>query len=86
MGAIVSLFFGFRENYFASMREGYGDVYADKLMTLTPNWIFYVMIILAFIGEIISDLLGKAVLKNILRKLVWINEARVFSHERKKKV
>lgn len=68
MGAIISLFFGFRENYFATMREGYGDVYADKLMALTPSWVFWVMIILAFAGGIIGAFLGKAVLKKHFKK------------------
>lgn len=68
MGAIIILFFGFRQDHFASMRSGYGDVYVDKLMALTPSWVFWVMILLAFAGGIIGALLGKAVLKKHFKK------------------
>lgn len=68
LGALLALFFGFRDNYFKNMRAGYGDVYVDKLMALTPDWLFFVMIILAFVGGIIGALLGMTVLKKHFKK------------------
>lgn len=68
LGAAVSLFFGFRDHYFAAIRQGYGDVYADKLMYLTPNWMFFVMIVLCFVGGVIGAVLGQRVLKKHFKK------------------
>jgi energy-coupling factor transport system substrate-specific component len=67
MGALVPLFF-MRESYFASIRAGYGDTYADTLLSLTPPWVFYAMILLAVAGGTLGALLGKAVLKNHFKK------------------
>jgi len=68
MGAIISLFFGFRETYVVSLRAGYGDVYADKLAQLTPNWLFWVMVVMAFAGGISGAMIGKKVLKKHFKK------------------
>ncbi len=68
VGAVLALFFIFREDYFIMIREGYGDVYADKLYSYTPNWLFFVMIVLAFLGGILGALLGAKVLKKHFRK------------------
>ncbi len=67
MGALVPLFF-MRESYFSSIRAGYGDTYADTLLSLTPPWVFYAMILLAVAGGALGALLGKAVLKKHFKK------------------
>jgi energy-coupling factor transport system substrate-specific component len=68
LGSCLSLFFGFREPYFETMRKGYGDVYADKLYALTPDWVFWFMMLLAFVGGIIGALIGTKVLKKHFKK------------------
>lgn len=68
VGAFLALFFGFRIPYFAFVREGYGAVYADKLMALTPNWMFYVIIVFSFVGGVIGAVLGQRVLKKHFKK------------------
>jgi energy-coupling factor transport system substrate-specific component len=52
-----------RDSYFATLREGYGDVYADTLMAITPLWVFFVIIAFAAFGGLAGALLGKSVLK-----------------------
>lgn len=68
LGAVLALFFSFREDYFRTIREGYGDVYADQLYAYTPNWLFYIMIVLAFVGGTLGALLGIKVLKKHFAK------------------
>ena len=68
MGAIISLFFGFKENYLESYRAGYGDTYVDTLYKITPDWLFWVLVIGAFVGGIIGGMLGIAVLKKHFKK------------------
>lgn len=68
MGLCLPMFFGFRDSYFASVAAGYGAEYADALMALTPDWMFFMLIILSFAGGIIGGLLGLAVLKKHFRK------------------
>jgi energy-coupling factor transport system substrate-specific component len=67
LGALAPLFF-MRESYFAAMRAGYGDTYTDTLLSLTPMWVFYAMIILAVVGASAGAFLGKAVLKKHFKK------------------
>ncbi|NLG04501.1 MAG: MptD family putative ECF transporter S component [Clostridia bacterium] len=67
-GIIVSMFFGFRDKYFASLRSGYGDEYINKLEAITPDWMFYVMVVLAFVGGLIGAVLGTKILKKHFTK------------------
>ncbi|MGC6173018.1 MptD family putative ECF transporter S component [Lacrimispora sp. 38-1] len=67
LGALAPLFF-MRETYFETMRAGYGDTYTDTLMSLTPMWVFYCMILLAIAGGVAGAFLGKAVLKKHFKK------------------
>ena len=68
MGMVLPMFFGYREPYFESMRAGYGDTYADTLYKITPDWLFYVLILLCVVGGILGGLLGAAVLKKHFKK------------------
>ena len=68
MGMILPMFFGYREPYFESLREGYGDTFTDTLYKLTPDWMFCVLIVLCVVGGILGGLLGAAVLKKHFKK------------------
>lgn len=51
-----------REQYFAD-RTGYGQEYIDTIMNFTPNWMFFVLIVMTFVFGIVGGLIGKALLK-----------------------
>jgi energy-coupling factor transport system substrate-specific component len=61
-GLLSSLFF-FREQYFAQLREGYGDAYTDTLMSITPLWIFPLVVLVTALGALGGAFLGRAILK-----------------------
>ena len=67
LGALMPLFF-MRSTYFAQIREGYGDTYTDTLMSLTPPWLFWVMIGMIAVGAAAGAFLGKAVLKKHFKR------------------
>jgi energy-coupling factor transport system substrate-specific component len=62
VGAVLPMF-TMRESYFEMVRAGYGDTYTDALMSLTPNWALYAMILLVIVGAVAGAYLGRAVLK-----------------------
>ncbi|WP_313340033.1 MptD family putative ECF transporter S component [Sedimentibacter sp.] len=66
-GAMIPLFF-MRDIYFAQIRSGYGDTYADSLMALTPNWVFAAMIVMVVIGAVAGAFLGRSVLKKHFKR------------------
>lgn len=68
LGMVIAFFFGFRDAYFASLIDGYGQEYVDKMMSLTPTWMFFVMIIMCLVGGTIGGLLGAKVLKKHFKK------------------
>lgn len=68
MGAYFPLFFFMRNAYFAEIRAGYGDTYADTLMSVTPDWVFFVMIGMTVVGAIAGAFLGRAVLKKHFKR------------------
>lgn len=68
LGMVIALFFGFRDAYFASLVDGYGQEYVDKMMGLTPTWMFFAMIIMCLVGGTIGGLFGAKVLKKHFRK------------------
>lgn len=67
VGAMVPLFF-MRDSYFAEIRSGYGDTYADTLLSVTPEWVFFLMIAMVVIGAIAGAYLGKTVLKKHFKR------------------
>lgn len=67
-GMILPMFFSYREPYFESIRAGYGDTFADALYAITPDWMFFALIALGFLGGIIGGLLGAKVLKKHFKK------------------
>ncbi len=68
LGMVIAFFFSFRESYFASLVDGYGQEYVDKMMSYTPNWMFFAMILMCLVGGTIGGLLGAKVLKKHFRK------------------
>jgi len=68
IGMALPLFFGYRDNYLAGLVSGYGQAYVDTLASLTPDWAFFALIALCFIGGILGGLLGSAVLKKHFKK------------------
>lgn len=68
LGMVIAFFFGFREAYFASLVDGYGQEYVDKMSSYTPTWMFFAMIIMCLIGGAIGGLLGAKILKKHFRK------------------
>lgn len=66
-GAMIPLFF-MRDIYFAQIRSGYGDTYADSLLAYTPDWVFAVMIVMVVIGATAGAFLGRAVLKKHFKR------------------
>jgi energy-coupling factor transport system substrate-specific component len=62
MGFVGRMFLT-RDSFFAEMASGYGQEYSETLMSYTPNWVFPVLFVVAFVGGVIGAFLGKAVLK-----------------------
>lgn len=67
IGLFIPLFF-MRDSYFAEMRSGYGDVYTDTLMAVTPTWVFFLMIALIALGALAGAYLGKTILKKHFKR------------------
>lgn len=51
-----------REQYFAE-RASYGQEYTDAVMSMTPNWMFLVLLVMTFASGVIGGLIGKKLLK-----------------------
>lgn len=68
LGMVIAFFFGFRDAYFASLVDGYGQEYVDKMMSYTPTWMFFAMIIMCLVGGTIGGLLGSKILNKHFRK------------------
>ena len=68
LGMTIAFFFSFRESYFASLVDGYGQEYVDKMMSYTPTWMFFAMIAMCLVGGLLGGLLGAGVLKKHFKK------------------
>ena len=68
VGMALPLFFGYRDNDLAGLVSGYGQAYVDTLASLTPDWAFFALIALCFIGGFIGGFLGSAVLKKHFKR------------------
>ncbi len=68
MGMVLPLFFGYRDNYLAGLVSGYGQTFVDTIAKITPDWSFFGLIVLCFIGGIIGGWLGLVVLKKHFKK------------------
>jgi energy-coupling factor transport system substrate-specific component len=57
-----------RDSYFEYMSSNMGTEYVATVMSLTPEWMFFVLVIVAFVAGIIGALLGKSVLKKHFKR------------------
>ncbi len=62
-GMSLPMFFGYRENYMASLVAGYGQEYVDTLSKLMPDWMFFVLIVAIFIFGVLGARFGGKLLK-----------------------
>lgn len=62
LGAFLP-FWVMRDSYIQYIRGSMGNEYANSLLSLTPNWLPFVIVITVFIFGIIGAYLGRAVLK-----------------------
>lgn len=51
-----------KAKYFAA-KPNYGQEYIDAVVKLTPNWMFFVLLIATFACGVIGGFIGKALLK-----------------------
>jgi energy-coupling factor transport system substrate-specific component len=59
LGAMVPLWV-MRDSYFAHLSSGMGTEYANSIMALTPDWMFFVLIGVAFVAGVIRSFPGKS--------------------------
>lgn len=67
IGLMIPLFF-MRDIYFGGIRDSYGDVYTDALMSFTPTWVFPLMLVLVAVGAIAGAFVGRALLKKHFKR------------------
>jgi len=68
LGMALPLFFGYHDAYMESMRPGYGDAYVDMLTKLTPDWMFWIVMVTIFIGGLLGAWIGSKILKKHFAK------------------
>lgn len=62
MGAMLPMWL-MRESYFEYIRSNMGTEYTNTVLALTPDWVAFAVVAVAFVAGIIGAFLGKAVLK-----------------------
>lgn len=62
IGTVVPLFFA-REAYLARIGERKDDAWMQSIITLTPTWMFFVMIVMLVVGAVIGAHLGRRLLR-----------------------
>lgn len=67
-GMGLPLFFGYRDSYLANLEEGYGKEYVEVIRSLTPDWMFVGMIIIAVVGGFLGGLFAKRILRKHFAK------------------
>ncbi len=51
------------DSYFEQIRAGYGDVYANTLMSMMQGWVFPLLIASVIVGGVIGAYIGRAALR-----------------------
>ncbi len=59
----LPMYFGYHDAYMESLRSGYGDAYVETLASITPDWAFFVNVVLIFVCGLIGGFIGSKVLK-----------------------
>ena len=67
MGAMLPMWI-MRDSYFEYIRSSMGDEYTNKILQLTPNWVAFAVIGVAFISGVIGAFLGKSMLKKHFKR------------------
>ena len=67
-GMGLPLFFGYRDSYLANLEEGYGKEYVEVIRSLTPDWMFIGMIVIAVVGGFLGGLFAKRILRKHFAK------------------
>lgn len=62
MGAMLPIWI-MRDSYLEYIRSSMGSEYTNAILSLTPNWMAFVVVGMAFVAGIIGAYFGKAVLK-----------------------
>ncbi|OLA09583.1 MAG: hypothetical protein BHV90_01615 [Clostridiales bacterium 42_27] len=52
-----------RDAYYQNLLPGYGQEYADTLMTYMPDWILPILLIAAFVSGLVGGLIGRKIFK-----------------------
>ena len=52
-----------RDTTYQSMVSGYGQEYADTLMSYMPDWILPILLVVAFLCGLIGGLIGRKIFK-----------------------
>lgn len=52
-----------RDSYYQMLLSGYGQEYADTLISYMPSWILPVLVIVCFISGLVGGLIGRSIFK-----------------------
>ena len=67
LGAMLPMWL-MRDSYFEYIRSSMGDDYAETILGMTPNWLPFAFIGVAFLTGILGAFLGRAILKKHFQK------------------
>jgi len=74
IGTVVPLFFQ-REAFLDRRRERQGEAWTNQIITLTPSWMFYVMIVMLIVGGVIGAYVGRGIFRKHYSYLSSKNQA-----------
>jgi conserved hypothetical integral membrane protein TIGR02185 len=66
IGTVVPLFF-MRDAYLTRMRGRKDSGWVEQIISLTPTWMFFVMMLMLVVGAVIGAYLGKSLLRKHFR-------------------
>ncbi|SDY51143.1 MptD family putative ECF transporter S component [Lachnobacterium bovis] len=68
-GMELPMFFGYRDNYLASLEKGYGTQYVKIMRSLTPDWMFIALIVMCLLGGVLGGMFAKRLLRKHFEKI-----------------